>query len=400
MHGLSLNFGYLPIGIDIGAGGAKLLQFRRSGGELMLAASSRVELPALAGRADDAGRITTLVQTVAERVRSGGFRGSRCVISVDDRWLRTRSVRQPQMPAQDIDRAARLDAPGRLGFAEGEPAEIGWLRAGEVRQGDDTRDELIYVGSLRGPLEHLVYTLAEQGLRPVAIEPGFQACTRWFTRSLRRAADQTSVRLIVDIGLLSTGVMLTRGRSVAFYKQLEVGGAAMTKAASERLGLDPVMVEDLRRQRKLQDYGGEPVDPKVDRALFDAVRPLIGDLAHEVSLCLRYYSVTFRGAKPEVCYLAGGEGAEPRLSESFQESLHLPASVGRPFEGVRVEGAAGSGIRGAGCEWGVAAGLSLRTRDEARSSNTVPGRRSADFAGSAPGPVAMTRSPDAAREAA
>lgn len=400
MHGLSLNIGYLPIGVDIGAGGAKLLQLRRRGGELALVASSRVELPALAGRADDAGRISTLAQAVAERIRSGGFTGSRCVIAVDDRWLRTRSVRQPQMPAADIDRAARLDAPGRLGFAEGEAAEIGWLRAGEVRQGDDIRDELIYVGSLRGPLEHLVYAMAEQGLRPMAIEPGFQASARWFTRTLRRAADQNSVRLIVDIGRLSTGVMLTRGRSVAFYKQLEIGGAAMTKAASDRLGLDPAMVEDLRRQRKLHDSGGEPVDPKVDRALFDAVRPLIGDLAHEVSLCLRYYSVTFRGAKPEVCLLVGGEGSEPRLPECFQEALHLPASVGRPFEGVRVEGAAGSGIRGPGCEWGVGAGLSLRVRDEAKSQQAVPGRRSADFSGSAPGPVATTRSADVAREAA
>lgn len=363
--------GTLPIGIDIGASGVKLLQLRTpSAGQSSLEAIARADVPPVPGEGvDHPDHLTRLIEAVARKVCEGGFRGSRCVLSIDDRLLRIRSVRQPHMPLNEIDKAARLDAPTRLGFTEPSECQVGWLLAGEVRQGDDSRDELIYVGAQTAPVERLVYGLADAGLRPLAVEPGFIATARVMTRTLRRAADQAVVRLLVDIGSETTGVILTRGRSVAFYKQLEFGGHAMTRAASERLALEPATIQDLRRQRMLSASGlGEPIDPKVDRALYDAVRPLLGDLAHEVGLCLRYYSVTFRGAKPETCVLLGGEAAEPRLAECFQESLHIPASTGKPLEGVRVrDGLRGGVDRSPGAEWCVAAGLSMRVREDTRS---------------------------------
>jgi Tfp pilus assembly PilM family ATPase len=136
----------------------------------------------------------------------------------------------------------------------------------------------------------------------------------------------------------------------------------------------------------LADAGaGPPIDARVDRAMYDAVRPLMGDLAHEVSLCLRYYSVTFRGAKPEGCVLSGGEASEPKLVEAFKESLRIACDVGRPLDGVRTEGlGAGTAVRGTGAEWGVAMGLSLRPRESARAQRRAAQERRT---GEAPTPV-------------
>lgn len=375
----SLQVGSLPIGVDIGAGGVKMAQLRSSGGGLEVQALSRIDLPGGDQRPDDPNRIDSLVDLIARKVQSGGFSGRRVSIALDDRMVRTRSVRQPRMPLSELEAAAKLDAPGRLGFNDPEACEVGWLLAGEVRQGDDVRDEVIYVGSERAPIERLVYRLAGLGLRPMWVEPGFTACTRCFTRTLRRAADQSVVQLIVDIGLQTTGVILSRGSSVAFYKQLEIGGAAFTKAASEKLGLEPATVDDLRRRRMVPDSAGSTgVDPKVDRALYDAVRPLMGDLAHEVSLCVRYYSVTFRGAKPERCILAGGEAAEPRLGDCFQDALHISTGVGRPLDGIAISGRSTSRVRGTGAEWAASIGLSLRARDDVKSRRKAHVQRSVE----------------------
>lgn len=375
----TLHVGSLPIGVDLGAGGVKLAQLRSRAGGLEVQALARIDLPALGRRPDDPDRLDALIDMIARKVQSGGFSGRRLAISLDDRMIRTRSVRQPRMPLTELDAAAKIDAPGRLGFGDPDSCEIGWLLAGEVRQGDDVRDEVIYVGAERQPIERLVYGLAGLGLRPMSIEPGFTACTRCFTRTLRRAADQSVVQLIVDIGLETTGVILTRGSSVAFYKQLEIGGAAFTRAASERLGLEPATVDDLRRRRMVPDTAGSSgVDPKVDRALYDAVRPLMGDLAHEVSLCLRYYSVTFRGAKPERCILGGGEAAEPRLAECLQDSLHVSTGVGRPLDDMNPGARASTRVRGSGAEWAISVGLSLRARDDAKKRRKVQARRSID----------------------
>lgn len=358
-----LNPGCLPIGIDIGASGVKMLQLRRRGRDMAVVAAARVDLPAAENDADQPQRTAALVSLMRRRLDSGGFVGGRCVVSLDDRLLRIRSTRQPRMPDDEMERAIRLDAPGRLGFAEGEGAEIGWIRAGEVRQGEDIREEVILVGVRRGPVEDLVARLAAAGFRPIAIEPGFVGCARSFGRTQRRASDEQLVKIVVDVGLRSTGVMLVRGRGAAFYKPLEIGGEAMTRASAERLGLEPATVADLRRQRKHDAAAGKPPsDPRVDRAMFEAVRPLIGDLAREVALCLRYYGVTFRGTRPEACFVVGGEAHEPRLAELLGLELHLPTSVGRPLERVGIERGRGLGedTPGFHAEWSVAAGLGLR----------------------------------------
>lgn len=353
----------LPVGIDVGATGVRLLQLRRGSRGLKVQAAARLDV-AFDGKLDSAERARCIAEAVSKRIGGGGFAGRDCVLSVDNRLVRVRSVRQPPMPDDELDRAIRLDAPGRLGFSEADPAEVAWVRAGPVRVNGDPRDEVLVIGCGTAGIERLVFALASEGLRPLAVEPSFIACSRAHTRKLRRASDENVVRAIVDIGYATTGVMVTKGQGIVFYKQLEVGGEAMTKAAALRLGLEPSAVIELRRQRAWAARTGAPQgDAKVDRALFEAVRPVMGDLANEAGLCLRYYGVTFRGQRPECCLIAGGEASEPKLAETFGESLHVPTSVARPLEGIDCAGAAGvtSGWELSDAAWSVAAGLSMRS---------------------------------------
>jgi type IV pilus assembly protein PilM len=353
----------LPVGIDVGASGVRLLQLRRKGRGLAVQAAARLDVP-FSGKLDAPERALQIAEATARRIGGGGFAGRDCVISVDNRLVRVRSVRQPPMPDDELDRAIRLDAPSRLGFGEADPAEVAWLRAGPVRVSGDPRDEVLVIGCATAGIERLVFALASEGLRPVAVEPSFIACARAHTRKLRRASDENVVRAIVDIGHATTGVTVTKGQRIVFYKQLELGGDAMTRAAALRLGLDPSAVAELRRQRAVAAASGASQgDAKVDRALFEAVRPVMGDLANEAGLCLRYYGVTFRGLRPECCLIAGGEASEPRLAETFGESLHVPTMVARPLEGIHSGGAAGvsPGWETSDAAWSAAVGLSMRS---------------------------------------
>lgn len=296
-----------------------------------------------------------IAAAIKPRLVAGGFVGSACVLSLDDRLLRVRSVRLPRMPDDELNRAVAIDGPGRLGFNESEGAEIGWVRAGEVKQGDDFRDEVILVGVQRDPVERLVMALAEAGLRPIAVEPGFIAAARSFMRLLRRAEDQNVVKVLVDVGWRSAGVTIIRGQSIAFHKPLEIGGEAMTRTAEQRLGLDFQVALDLRKQRKR----GSTIDSRVDRALFEAVRPIMAEIANEVSLCLRYFGVSFRGSRAESCLLIGGEATEPHFTEILAGATHLPSSVGRPLAGIECDGASFPAGPEADAAWSVAVGLSL-----------------------------------------
>ena len=80
----------------------------------------------------------------------------------------------------------------------------------------------------------------------------------------------------------------------------------------------------------------------------------VGQAGARTSLCLRYYSVTFRGQPLSQMVLSGGEATEP-FAQWLAARLDLPCDLGnplRPFEKGSAAGRIG--------QWDVAAGLALR----------------------------------------
>jgi hypothetical protein len=77
----------------------------------------------------------------------------------------------------------------------------------------------------------------------------------------------------------------------------------------------------LRAQRLAAARGhGEPVDAVMEEAALAATRATIDSLAGELALCLRYFSVTFRGGQPARIVLSGPHGAEPRMGSIIEET--------------------------------------------------------------------------------
>ena len=86
----------------------------------------------------------------------------------------------------------------------------------------------------------------------------------------------------------------------------------------------------------------------------DALRPVVEQLAGEISLCIRYHSVTFRG-KPLVRMILGGGEASACLAESLNQRVDLDIELGDPLRSYQ------SLVNpGRKSQWDVAAGLALR----------------------------------------
>jgi type IV pilus assembly protein PilM len=202
----------------------------------------------------------------------------------------------------------------------------------------------------------------------MAIETEFTALARALSRHYRRDADLGIVRVVLDVNATGSTVMILRGDQIAFCKQIEIGGDRLNAAVADHLQLDITAAEELRAARIGRILSGEssdvPIDPATDRAVFEAVRPQLGDLVKEVLLCLRYYGVTFRGQQPERIILTGSEGLEPRLDSMLTQTCKVPVDFdSRPatLEGLTRQIDAILNCRtGPPGTWGVATGLSMR----------------------------------------
>jgi len=357
--GRFLHRGSAPIGLDIGTSGVRLLQLAMRGRSIEVSAAAGVQ------RREPAGEnplTPAMIESIKQRLEAGGFHGRECVMTFPDHWLATRSVRLPIMPESETNAALALEAAERLGFDDDNPGEVSWVRAGRVRQGDDTRDEIILVGVERAPLTSLVDAVAETGLRPIAVEPSFLSIARAYSRRHRREGDNEVVRAILDIGRQNTGVSVLKGDNVAFYKPLRVSGADFTDAVAKKLSIGTDSAFELRQQRIAASCGAATAcDESVDRSIYEAVRPLIDELAKETALCMRYFSVAFTGERPTMVLTAGDDAAEPKLASALAETLRIEARVGAPLEDITVSDQVRLGHPGSlHVNWAAAVGLSLR----------------------------------------
>ena len=355
-----LNQATLPIGVDIGSSGVKLMQLDGAGTALRAQAASRKVF----GRPlpeEPVQRKLEIERTLRAAMEMAPFKGNACVIAPSPSDLMIRAVRLPSMTDEERNKAVRWEASERFGVPMDE-IEVEWILAGEVSQGHDTRDEVILIASRRAVLDSYLEAVLAVGLRPLAVDASFLASARNLTRPLRRQEDQSVARMIIDVGLSLTTVSITRGRSLAFVKTIVIAGRNFNKAVSDRLSLD----EDAASQLRIERMNAHAEDPdtgdRVSRAAFEAIRPHMHELAQEAALCLRYYSVTFRGARPDSVSLIGGEAREPKLASILNEHLKVDAVVANPLEGIDVAAADMRLDRrhASLTEWGVAAGLSMR----------------------------------------
>lgn len=356
---------YWPIALDIGTESIRMLQLHRVGNIISVKACSQWQFPRSASQ-DANQRRQLAVPAVREMLRTAPFKGRRVVSALSCDQVSIKNVRLPHMPEHEMKEAVKWEAKERFGF-DPQRDQIAFLNAGQVRSGNETRDELILLTVAQQETSAHLEMLDSMGLLPEHIEVQPVALFRVFERWLRRRADEQAVSVIVEIGRSATRVVVARGRDIVFIKSIDIGGLKFSEAVARQLGLELVEADELRLKasrehgEKQRMQGGE-VD--LDWTLHDAVRGELEALAREISLCLRYCAVTFRGLRPEKIMLTGGEAYDPSVLKLLNEHMHIECLVGQPLRGMDVSAVDLGGDRRASLvEWSTCAGLAMRNID-------------------------------------
>jgi len=352
------------VGIDIGARAIKLLQLREHSRGLRVVGAGKVDLHETESGTRDPHM---LVEQLRGAIASGRFTGRRCVVSLPRTAIRVQSVRLPRMPDEELRQAAAWEASQRFGF-DRNAMEVDVIRTGADLQSGENREEVLLIAAPHDAINTWIEPVMAAGLRPMAVETHFTALARAFSPRGPGSDGKSRVLVVVDVGASGSTVMILRGDQIAFCKSIAVGGDLFDQMVAEHLQIQIVTARELRAARMAaatgHDAGTVATDPSIDRAEYDAVRPVLGSFAKQVMLCIRYYGVAFRGHPPERLILTGGDGIEPRLGETLAEQCKIPVSY--DDDGallVRL----GEDIRrllqqplGPSAWWAVAAGLSLR----------------------------------------
>ena len=373
---------YQPIGLDIGHNSIKMIQLAVNGGHISIVAADKVRVdPSING--DDEQRRDFVVSAIKQILANGNFRGRNVVSCLPNERLKITSLRLAEGESEQIEQALKKEVSVRFGL-DSENDLINYMLAGNVRQGDETKNELILFAADNESIRSHIEMLEEAQLVPVSIDTVPCALFRSFERSLRRQEDREQTVVFVDVGSRFTTVVFGREGEISFVKQISIGGENFNREIASKLGISIDEAEMLRSKLRMGKTAGSEkgffaagqestsqqdgenendilLDASTRQVIVDAVGAAAEELAREISLCFRYYTVTFRGKRVERAIFAGGEAYENILLNVLRRQLAVEIEVAQPLKGFDMTDVNfDSDRRGLLCEWAVAVGLGLK----------------------------------------
>lgn len=358
-----------PIGLDIGHTMIKMIQLSRQGENWRVDAAEEADLDPQLEPGSEAWR-TAVIDVLRSDVHRGGFSGRQVVSCLPGDVLKIKSLRLDTADPERIEEIIAADVAPRFGLDAGLD-EIRYSVAGTVYQGEEIKNEVIFFGIDRRQLAEHIDLLEQAQLEPVAIETVPGALFRSFQATLRRREDKEVVSVFVDLGSKFTTVIIGRGQEVAFIKQIPLAGRQFSEQVASRLGIS--LEEAIQLRRRLHEDDAESIDAEMTQAVRDAMSNTVEELAHEISLCFKYYAVTFRGQRPSEAVFAGGEAYEPSLMDALRRHLGVEIRIAEPLRGFDLSRAAFDRRHNPQlCEWTIAVGLALRGFDDTTSPQLEP----------------------------
>lgn len=347
------------IAIDVGAHSLRLVQLASGAGRMSVAAARQA--PSVRG-ADPAGAFAANLDAITTLLNAGGFRGRRVVTCLPQAAVRVKNFRLPCMPEDELEQAVRFEALERFQSLDAEP-EIRCYNAGRVDSGQGEQYELI-VTAVRGDvIEGMLSSAARAGLSVETIDFGPAASFRPFERFLKRAEDAGQINAFLDLGHNGARLVITQGDDITFIKQLDTGLASIEGAVAKSLGVCPDEARTLcgviAGGAADDQHTGAP-DERVP-AVLAAMEPAVEQIGKEIGLCLRYFSVTFRGLRPEGITCVGGGARNAHLLGRLTDIVGSPVRPGNPLKNIDTEKVfTGADRRSGQPEWATAVGLAMR----------------------------------------
>ena len=370
-----------PIGLDIGHNSIKMIQLVINGEQISVLAADEARIDS-GINGDNQARRDYIVSSIKQMLSRGNFHGKNVVSCLPCGDIKITSLRLTEAEGERIEQALRREVVHRFGLDPDKDA-MDYIVAGNVRHGDEIKNELILFATNNEIVKSHIEMLEMAGLRPIAIDTIPCALFRSFERSLRRQEDREHAVIFIDVGSCYTTVVFARGGEICFVKQIKIGAGNFNREVASKLGISNSEAEILRGElqaeysptitksnsvKQVPAENKQKIEASTRQVMIDAISKIAEELAQEISLCLRYYTVTFRGKRIERAILTGGGGYEKILLDVMQRQLTVSVEVAQPLRGFDMSNERANlnfygDRRGLLCEWAVAVGLSLKGLD-------------------------------------
>jgi type IV pilus assembly protein PilM len=225
----------------------------------------------------------------------------------------------PQMGQADLEKALSFEARQYIPLPISEVA-LDWLKVGEYQDESGFKyDQILLISVPQEQIKKYQRIFKLAGLRLMALEIENLSLVR-----ATAGADPTTT-ILVDIGSRSTTIIVSQNGELKFNGQTDYGGAFLTQALANSLGINTARAEELKKERGILGTGPE-------HELSTIMLPFLDVIISEVKrVNFNYISQFPKAPKVERVLLMGGGANLLGIEKYFERQLEMPVVKASPL---------------------------------------------------------------------
>ena len=341
-------------GIDIGNRGLKAVKLARAAEGIKVADYAFVEHETILSEAGD-NRDTVVETSLAKFVGRHDTRRTPVAVSVSGQQSFARFVKLPPVEPKKIPEIVKFEAVQQVPFPLD---EVEWSY--QLFQTDDDPDIEVGIFAIRKELVNAsVGRMLAVDLDVTAVQTSPLAVYNAMRHDGRLDKGHS---VIVDLGADSTDLIVADADTI-WLRSLDIGGNNFTEALAKAFKIDFEKAEEMKRNAKTSKYA---------KQIYQAMRPVFGELVGEIQRSLGFFGSTRRDAKLRKVIALGGGFRLNGLSGYVQKNLQMPVEKPTKFAAVAPEEAGAASALSENLLSSTAAyGLALQALGEARVTSSL-----------------------------
>ena len=314
------------VGLDIGTSGVRAAELTMSKGVTTLERFGQVALPPGSVRDGEVIDAQAVAAALRQLWAQAKFSSKRVVVGVANQKVVVRQVDLPWLPLGELKKSLAFQVqdfipmPVEQAILDFHPLEEFTNDAG----GRMLR--VLLVAASREMVDGALQAVTAAGLTPSMVDLTSFAILRSLVTE-QSGLGSVDAEAIVDIGASVTNIIVHQGGVPRFVRILLMGGADITDAVAERLGVPSDQAESVKQGTGLATVAGSGDAQPATRAIETAGAAFV----EEVRSSLDYYLAQPGSARVSRVVLSGGgsrlEGLLPRLASATR----LPVEAARPM---------------------------------------------------------------------
>lgn len=377
------------IGIDIGADSVKMVELAEEQGKPALITYGIAEDSIDIVRDTSPGSTAKLVYIIKQIISESRINGKSVIAALPTFSVFSSILSLPVMPKKDLAQAVRWEAKKFVPMPL-EEMILDWkllksLNDLKQERGQDVFDDISVPGNLEADntieetdakkvnssdtedkqpkSDHLrvlitaapknlvsryVNVIKSAGLQLGSLETEAFAVTRSIIGSQKGSV------MIVDIGSVTTDIMIIEDGIPILNRSIDVGGKTLTNAIAQSLHIDTARAEQFKRDIGVNLTGGSAIP----RVMKQTLHPILQEITYSHNL---YLSQTNQPV--EKIILTGGSALLPAMDQFLAETTNINTYIGDPWTNINYKDELKPVLDEVGSRLPVAIGLALRPLD-------------------------------------